>query len=164
MDENAETWHDKRRWGPGPWQDEPDRIEWRDDATGLSCLMLRHENFGSWCAYVGVPPGHPRYEVDWGELPDEVWQAAHHGVNFSHHCMEDDRPLRERVCHVPLDGEDDALWWFGFDCAHMMDLMPALRRWESDEFGLRASDLSTYRTARYVRERVTAIAAALGAP
>jgi hypothetical protein len=29
---------DKSQWGPGPWQDEPDKKQWQDEATGLPCL------------------------------------------------------------------------------------------------------------------------------
>lgn len=48
---------DKSTWGAGPWQTEPDRIEW--EHVGLTCLMLRTDHMGNWCGYVAVPPGHP---------------------------------------------------------------------------------------------------------
>ena len=47
---------------PGPWDNEPDKIQWVDETTGLDCLMVRNW-WGSWCGYVGVPEGHPLYEV-----------------------------------------------------------------------------------------------------
>ena len=34
---------DKRGWPSGPWMDEPDYVQFQDEATG----------------YVGVPDGHP---------------------------------------------------------------------------------------------------------
>lgn len=135
---STETWIDKSDWGMGPWQDEPDRIEWRiGDLVGL---MLRNPSGGNWCGYVGVPPNHswhgrgyschvdncPRstYDADTCEhsLPDI---DVHGGVTFSDRCMEDDRPQRERVCHVPQDGESADVWWIGFDCAHAWDVRPA---------------------------------------
>lgn len=39
---------DKSAWGPGPWQDEPDRVEW--EHAGLPCLMVRSRDLGQWCA------------------------------------------------------------------------------------------------------------------
>ena len=32
---------DKSQWGEGPWQDEPDKIQWQDEETGLPCLIVR---------------------------------------------------------------------------------------------------------------------------
>lgn len=52
------TWIDKKEWGPGPWQSEPDKVEWRDEKTGLPCLAVRHSEHGNWCGYVGVHKGH----------------------------------------------------------------------------------------------------------
>src|SRR5947207_1159298 len=49
----------KSEWGPGEWQDEPDRLEWRH-TSGLPCLIVRN-HMGSLCGYVGVPPAHPFY-------------------------------------------------------------------------------------------------------
>jgi hypothetical protein len=46
------TFVDKRKWGPGPWMDEPDKIQYPDPETGLPCLAVRGP-LGSWCGYVG---------------------------------------------------------------------------------------------------------------
>lgn len=119
----TETWVDKTSWGVGPWQDEPDRIEWRDETTGLPCLM-RRSPLGAWCGYVALPPGHPWHGLDISDAPDAAHCAAHGSLTFAAPCMEDDRPLRERVCHVPQPGESDDVWWLGFDCAHAGDIMP----------------------------------------
>ena len=32
---------DKTTWGAGPWQDEPDKKQWRDE-TGFPCLIVRN--------------------------------------------------------------------------------------------------------------------------
>jgi hypothetical protein len=46
----------------GEWDNEPDKIQWLDEDTGLDCLMVRN-HFGSWCGYVGVTEGHPLFGV-----------------------------------------------------------------------------------------------------
>src|SRR6266436_107280 len=48
---------DRTGWTEGPWDQEPDRLEWKDATTGLTCLAVRNR-FGAWCGYVGVPPTH----------------------------------------------------------------------------------------------------------
>jgi hypothetical protein len=30
---------DKSEWGAGPWQIEPDKVQWQDNETGLPCLV-----------------------------------------------------------------------------------------------------------------------------
>lgn len=120
----SDTWIDKSSWPRGPWRGEPDRVEWRDETTGLVCLALRHARHGHWCGYVAVPLGHPWYGRGYdGGLGVEV----HGGLTFAAPYMEDDRPQRERVCHVPRPGESDDVWWLGFDCGHSWDLSPGMR-------------------------------------
>lgn len=108
----------KRAWGPGPWQDEPDKAQWIDPATGLDCLIVRN-HMGSLCGYVGLPPGHIFHEADY-EIPGV---EVHGGLTFAGFCHEgrDERS----ICHVPAPGRPDRVWWLGFDCAHAWDLMPA---------------------------------------
>jgi hypothetical protein len=118
----TETWIDKSDWGDGPWQHEPDRAEWRD--RGFVCLALRNDRSGNWCGYLGVPPGHPWHGKDYGELDVRV----HGGLTYGEKCMEDPRPDRERVCHVPLEGESDDVWWLGFDCHHACDYAPLFEK------------------------------------
>jgi hypothetical protein len=55
---------DKSTWDAGAWMDEPDKVEWRDEATGLPCLAVRGP-MGAWCGYVGVPPDHPDHGSDY---------------------------------------------------------------------------------------------------
>lgn len=59
--------HDKSAWGPGPWQDEPDKRQWRDEATGLPCLIVRSPMGGNLCGYVGVPREHALHGKDYSE-------------------------------------------------------------------------------------------------
>lgn len=107
-----------RRWreraGPGPWDHEPDKIQWSDDATGLPCLIVRGP-LGALCGYVGVPEGHPWYGVEFSAVNAEV----HGGLTYSSPCQHGGK-----ICHVPEPGEPDNVWWLGFDCAHLGDLTP----------------------------------------
>jgi hypothetical protein len=119
--ERVYTTHDKTDWGDGPWQTEPDKVQWKDEATGFPCLVVRNRG-GAWCGYVGVPPGHPYFEVEYGDVPYD--RADVHGcLTFSDHCHEG--PEDSSICHVPDPGEPDNVWWLGFDCAHSGDLSPA---------------------------------------
>lgn len=166
MDELVETWIDKTGWGDGPWQAEPDRVEWRH--RGVPCLARRADRQGNWCGYAAVPPGHPWHGQDYGagnyETLGPAHDAAHGGLTFASACMEDDRPQRERVCHVPQPGEPDDVWWLGFDCAHAYDLRPGGAAFERS-VGLDPIpylvDHQHYRDLRYVRARVEAVADAI---
>ena len=105
---------DKSAWERGPWDDECDRDSWNDEATGLPCIIKRHPHSGHWCGYVGVPAGHP-----WnGKGYDDCGPDVHGGLTYAEKCDGD--PVGG-VCHVAAAGEDDAVWWLGFDCAHAWD-------------------------------------------
>lgn len=156
------TFVDKTAWGPGPWTGEPDYAVWRDAATGYPCLIVRSSLCGSLCGYVGVPPGHPAHGLDDdADLLGDV--RVHGGLTFAGPCqpvradsiaqmlaetgtppLPDADLSRWRVCHVTADGEDEP-HWFGFDCAHFMDLSPAIEA--------RFTQLDPDRALR--RERVT---------
>lgn len=175
----TETWIDRTGWGSGPWDREPDRVEWRDEATGLPCLMLRQANGGNWCAYVGVPPGHPWHGAHYGDYDrlGSAEDAAHGGLTFAGPCMDDDRPARERVCHVPAEGEPEDVWWLGFDCRHAWDRAPGAEARDRElatrlraEGDLASAQLfdhvdadAIYRSASYVTARACDLAAACGA-
>lgn len=49
---------DRENWPSGPWDDEPDELEWRDPSTQLICHAARNL-LGAWCGYVGVNEDHP---------------------------------------------------------------------------------------------------------
>jgi hypothetical protein len=63
--------------------------------AGLDCKVVRHK-FGHLNGYVGVPRDHP----DWGKL-DDTNLEVHGGITYT--------------------GEQDGLWWFGFDTSHITD-------------------------------------------
>lgn len=100
--------------GVGPWNDEPDKKQWLDKETGLPCLIVRNP-MGALCGYVGVSKEHPLFNKDY----DEVGVEVHGGLTFSDFCQEGGK-----ICHEVCEGEDDKVWWLGFDTAHLGDLVP----------------------------------------
>lgn len=154
---------DRAPWGKGPWDGEPDKMQWPDPATGLACLTVRTPS-GHWCGYVGVGKAHPWYEVGynecirldfcdtgggWCDHRPEYMVSVHGGLTYSDLCAEQD-PERG-VCHTAGLGEEEPLWWFGFDTAHAGDLSPEWRA-----YGVALG--GEYRDLGYVREQCTALA------
>lgn len=75
MDKEVKTpKYDKTLWGDGPWQTEPDRKEWIDPATGLTCLIVRGP-VGALCGYVGVPDTHPAHGLHYDGITVKVAEA-----------------------------------------------------------------------------------------
>ena len=104
----------------GPWDDEPDKAQWIDPATGLDCLIVRN-HFRSLCGYVGVPPGHPLH----GKKYDDPDVGVHGGLTFADRC-DPSHDEAHAICHVPAPGRPDDVYWFGFDCGHAFDLQPII--------------------------------------
>ncbi len=161
MSHNEWTTIDKSAWGPGAWQDEPDKIHWIDPATDLDCLMVRQPRAGHWCGYVGVTDGHPFFEQDYDNCRtdgEDGWLNVHGGLTYAAFCAESDDPATG-VCHVPKPGRPHKVWWLGFDCAHLGDLSPARAardrggQWES------MHDADIYRDRSYVEAEVRSLAA-----
>jgi hypothetical protein len=161
MEHKTWTTMDKAGWGDGPWTSEPDKEQWTDADTGYACLLKRNQA-GALCGYVGVPEGHPWHGSgywpgsDDGELTPALRLLervnVHGGLTYAAPCEEG--PDGHTICHVPAPGEPEPLYWFGFDCNHGSDYAPGM----ASEFrrlgitmpsglGLRAS----YRTVAYVK-------------
>ena len=137
--------------GPGPWQDEPDKVQWQDPATGLACLANRNYA-GAWCGYVGVPKGHPWFEKNYNDVDVEV----HGGLTFSSGCdTSEDIPEGHGICHVVEPGEPE-VWWLGFDCGHYQDLIPAYHCRVPPLTLFNADDV--YRDLEYVKGQCTNLA------
>lgn len=136
---------DKTKWGPGEWQQECDKRQWLDDATGLPCMIRRSPSFGGWCGYAGVPRGHQLHGVgyDDGALDLDV----HGGVTFAGECRPGDAATA--ICHVSDEGEPDDVWWFGFDCGHAFDFSPAYNARQQDN-GWSSELDEVYRNQAYV--------------
>lgn len=131
---------DKSGWKTGPWQNEPDKVEWIDEATGLDCLIVRHQPLGHLCGYVGVLENHPLCGVDYNDVGLDV----HGGLTYSSLC-------RGLICH----DSPNHPWWFGFDCAHLGDMSPnypdfvGVQSWRKDD---------VYRDIEYVKEQCRSLA------
>lgn len=150
---------------PGPWQDEADKVTWYDEATGMACLVVR-QHHGALCGYVGVEPDHPWHGHGYGDHDDI---EVHGGLTYSAGCDEGGH-----ICHVPAPGRAHDVWWFGFDCAHHLDLMPRriddpmvdLIDMMGTAFGIEAMAMGggdTYRSMGYVQAEVARLAEQLAA-
>ncbi len=150
------TFLDKAKWPVrGPWDREPDKAQWEDEATGLTCLAVRAS--AHWCGYVGVPENHPLFGKGYNDVDFDV----HGGITFADACQEGEGEAR--ICHTPESGQPDKVWWFGFDCAHAGDLRPV----DTDAYHQvnlmfpHAEGYGIYRTLDYVREECKLLAAQL---
>src|ERR1700733_9975463 len=121
MEHKTWTTMDKSTWGDGPWMAEPDKEQWPDETTGLPCLIKRNQ-FGALCGYVGVAEGHPWF----GQSDGDVDADVHGGLTYASFCQEGDDEAHT-ICHIPGPGEADRVWWLGFDAGHAFDLSPAMR-------------------------------------
>jgi hypothetical protein len=151
---------DRTGWARGPWDDEPDRVEWRS-AAGYPALIVRGP-MGSLCGYVGLPPGHPMHGKNRSDTNVEELDA-HGGITYAAACAGD-------ICHVPGPGESDDVWWLGFDCAHAGDYSPGLGARLAERCGEQAAyfwpggfGAETYRTVEFVRIWVERLASELKA-
>ncbi len=133
---------DRTHWPAGPWNDEPDKVNWTTK-TGLPGMIVRN-GLGGLCGYVAVSKDHP----DYGQHYDEVGADVHGGLTYADKCSG-------HVCHVPEPGQPDDVWWLGFDCVHSGDAHPP------SYAGGQMSGV--YRTIAWVTAEVEALAAQLAA-
>ncbi|KKN15051.1 hypothetical protein LCGC14_0989840 [marine sediment metagenome] len=126
-------------------------------------------DMGHLCGYLGVPPSHPWYRQDQSWLGDLGGIDVHGGITLACHekssrqmspeyraaIMSDERPPPE-FKWVDVPNKDDKswphdtgqdVWWIGFDCAHLYDLVPSHPR---------PGDI--YRDERYVRNELEGLA------
>ena len=145
---------DKSTWGAGPWQDEPDKMQFPDPESGLPCLIVRNPQ-GALCGYVGVSEGHHYYKKDGYEFDLSV----HGGITFTSMCSPGDDESHG-ICHTPGPGEPDHVWWLGFDCAHAWDVCPKmnadLRAAGLHHYGADNDDV--YRDIAYVKSQIASLA------
>lgn len=143
---------DKSAWPRGPWDNEPDKMQWQDEATGLPCLIVRGPS-GALCGYVGVPEGHKWHGQDYDNC--EPCPDVHGGLTFASACYHSDDP-GQHVCHIPAPGEPDDVWWLGFDCAHIWDRSGMA--WEAETGRSIAGSQDVYRDVAYVQREVAKLA------
>ncbi len=155
----------KGKWAKGPWQKEPDKVQWRDKHTGYPCLIVRSKMSGALCGYVGLTKRHRWFKKGYPDIDVDV----HGGLTYADMCMEDDK--EHGVCHIVQQGEDDKVWWLGFDCAHAFDLMPGFEarskelheRLGQPKYGMPKTGpfASHYRDMEFVKREVTKLAGQL---
>lgn len=154
-------------WPEGPWNEEPDKIQFEDEATGYPCLIVRNR-MGALCGYVGVPAGHRFHGVgyddvrvgDSAEYDDANYPPAHGGLTFADKCHEG-VPEGEGICHIPGPGEPDDPWWLGFDTAHGDDVIPGMLAMD-EKYGTAGSRSywsdGTYKDVAYVKRNIAELA------
>jgi len=145
MSDAIEYTVDRSGWGHGPWDGEPDRVQWRTEA-GLPGLIVRN-TLGTLCGYVAVPPGHTLHGLHYDH--EQVSVDVHGGLTYSDSCQGP-------ICHAPRPGEPDNVWWFGFDCAHLGDGTPFMIGKFGSDLGRYYAD--QYRDIGYVRREVERLA------
>lgn len=166
-----ETSIDKSTWGPGPWQDEPDKREWVQG--DFICQALRHKRYGNFCGYVGVDERHRLHGEGYDfEIPiDEKFESrkfdgdrtniidllcaslAREGhVRLSLYC---DVHWGLTFANTFPDGEWPGHWFFGFDCGHCDDLQPGMKT--------RFDGHGKYRALGYVQHEIGRLAEQLEA-
>lgn len=146
---------DKSEWGDGPWQNEPDKIQFK--VGKYDALIVRSELSGALCGYLGVPEEHPWYGKDYSEL--EV--SVHGGLTYAAPCQEYEDAEMTGICHVPVPGDPDNIWWLGFDTAHLEDVTPAfdqrMRETLPDYSSLWPVSRS-YKNVNYIKEEIQQLA------
>jgi hypothetical protein len=151
-----------------PWENEPDDLEWVDEATGYTCAVIRMTRGGHLNGYVRLPEGHPLHGIEYdADLPPALkpigdvemeapigkrgaidalliaWRGEMHaGDLFNvHGSVTYSGELRSR------EG-----FWYGFDCAHAGDLCPIYAQRYSELDG------GTYRDLAYVQQECRSLA------
>ena len=146
MKEQEWKYQDRNNWPKNQfdqgWGNEPDKKQWEDKETGFPCLIVRGTS-GALCGYVGIPNGHPFFEKEYFDVPVG---DVHGGLTFSNHCSPYE--TYKGVCHIVEDGEDDNVWWLGFDCGHSCDYIP----------GFDTLADGSYRNMDYVRKECIQLA------
>lgn len=165
----ADPWYcDKSKWGPGDWQDEPDRLNFHTP-EGFDGAVLRARHSGALCGYVGVPFGHPWWGKNYSDSVPSTPEQLAAPVDtdkislISLMCMAGKGLEQIQIdCTVSVHGgltysargwrgagENARFWYFGFDCAHYRDLSPAYDSMFSSE--------GNYRDIEFVKDEVAAL-------
>jgi hypothetical protein len=135
---------DRTGWDPGPWDSEPDRVDW--ESYGLPCLMIRN-SLGNWCGYVGVAEGHKYFGKDY----DQTDVSVHGGLTYADSC-------KGVICHVPKPGMPEKVWWLGWDAAHLGDYVPGMYTRKHRSIGIYGHDGDTYKDLAYVKQETESLA------
>lgn len=154
MIEKEYTTVDKSSWPRGKWDDEPDKVQFMDETTKLPCLIVRNQG-GALCGYVGVSKDHPNFGLNYGHESFQL-PSVHGGVTFTEKCSPSTDESKG-ICHLVEAGEDDDVWWVGFDCGHSGDLVPAYNT--RGAYSMDGYDM--YKDMEYVKGEIYGLAAQL---
>jgi hypothetical protein len=102
---NVPDLRDKKKWGDGPWQTEPEEEGF--EYKGYWCSMIRN-SFGAWCGYVLLPEDHPFSKLESHLDIDNI--EVHGGITYGQ--------------NVTLEENGRKGYMIGFDCAHYGDYIP----------------------------------------
>lgn len=142
-----ESWEnlvDKRAWEDGPWKDEPDKKQFH--YMGLPCLIVRTEEIGTLCGYVGVDPSHPWYGKNTNQIASQAEAMSltvHGGINYA-------KETTDLVGPVLEENDPSDWWWIGFHCANADDYWPGVAK-------ERKTPASWYRDIDYVKTNVESL-------
>lgn len=130
-----------------PWDAEPNQLDF--EADGLPCAMRRGWS-GVWCGYVGIGQDHPWFGLSHNTLIKptramldnrtfddtgvfDLFMASISGKN-PHEELEIAMALRVHggitysADHIVEPEVPAGFFWYGFDCGHAGDYMPAMAR------------------------------------
>ena len=143
--------------GPGPWDQEDDKYEWINEATGYPCIIVRNQ-MHAFCGYVGIPKNHALAGKSYSEIED-AGIDVHGGVTYS-------GEGGVRISIDPSFGFDpDSIYWVGFDCLHAFDLVPSMQAMMKRHLpAFKPEDKlykDVYRTAEYTMEQTDSLAVQL---
>lgn len=128
-------------FGEGEWMSEPDHMEF--EYREIECYILR--NFtGSLCGYVTVPNGHEWEGKDYDDIKCEI----HGGLTFGYYNIYLQRPYRMNDRKI-----DKKSYVVGFDCAHSMDIDPAVDKMMKEARG-RTDKSEAFERALKIREKL----------
>lgn len=127
---------DKSKWPEGEWTAEPDRENYKT-VEGFDASIVRHSSLGHLCGYVGVPAAHQLHGKGYDNAYDVMDADVHGGLTYAGAGRAD-------------FGEDPALWYFGFDCAHSGDISPGMLRYGEMHD-------SRYRGIAFVRREIASL-------
>lgn len=109
---NRSSWLDWDNSQDPPWKDEPDEVLFV--CLNYYCAIMRN-HLGALCGYAAVPLEHPWFGLNANNALT-LTLHAHGGITFCGYI----EPVK-----IYIAEPSNHLWWFGFDCAHYQDLVPA---------------------------------------
>ena len=153
----------QKKWGKGPWVDEPDELIWTDKNTGYDLAIARN-SLGNLCGYVCVnknkfyPFKNGIKAVRKENIVNKTFNikeieklySPHGGVTY----------IESYLRLHNFSEVSGRYYWIGFDCAHWGDLVPGLISiLNNSEFNQKHdTDFSTYRDVSYVKKQCELLA------